>query len=103
MPTAAQRLLGQAQQNGWSMTVDGDLTTASATTAWDAVKTVEGGAHVDFSESETRLGTAFLTVCGLAVGPDETIVAYSGQVANTANKIIEALHRRELAAARPRR
>ena len=52
MPTAAQRLLGQAQQNGWSMTVDGDLTTASATTAWDAVKIVEGGAHVDLSERD---------------------------------------------------
>ncbi|MFL5284546.1 MAG: hypothetical protein ACJ8AW_27050 [Rhodopila sp.] len=90
MPTSAQRLLRQAEQNGWSMTVDGNLTTTSATAAWEAVKTVEGGAHVTFSESETRLGTAFLATHGLAVSTDETIVAYSGQVANTANKIIEA-------------
>ncbi|MFL5257157.1 MAG: hypothetical protein ACJ8AI_30575 [Rhodopila sp.] len=90
MPTLAQRLLRQAEQNGWSMTVDGDLTTTSANTAWEAVKTAEGGAHIAFSESETRLGTAFLAAWGLAVGTDETIVAYSGQIANTANKIIEA-------------
>jgi len=75
MLTAAQRLLRQAEQNGWSMTVDGDLTTTSATAAWDAVKTVEGGANVAFSESETRLGTAFLAARGPTVGTYETIVA----------------------------
>lgn len=91
MSTTAQRLLRQAEQNGWSMTVGDDLTTTSATHAWEAVKTVEGGAHVAFFESETRLGTAFLAARGSAVGPDETIVAYSGQVAKAADKIIEVM------------
>jgi hypothetical protein len=91
MLTAAQRLLRQVEQNGWSMTVDGDLTTTSATAAWDSIKTAKGGAHVAFSESETQVGTAFLAACGSAVDTDGTIVAYSGQAAPAADKIIKAL------------
>src|SRR6476620_1348254 len=71
MPTAAQRLLSQAEQNGWSMTVDGDLTTTSATTAWDAVKTLKYGANVAFSESGARLGTALLTARAPSIVADD--------------------------------
>ena len=91
MPTAAQRLLSQAEQNGWSTTVDGDLTTTSAITAWDAIKTLGYGANVAFSESGARLGTALLTARAPSVVADDTIVAYSGLLAKAVDKIIEAM------------